>query len=429
MCLLALGLLSGTACALFLASLDLASRCFQTYPQLVVALPFVGILIHCVYQRCAGPEAAGISFLLSKLIDPRGDHSNSPEKIGVPIRLAPMIYLSTLATHVCGGSAGREGTALQMSAGICGFLNRFLVPHWNIHQQQSLLQASLAAGFGGIFGTPWAGAIFALEVARHGRDARWAWLPCALASWLADWVCRAWRIEHTHYPVQSLVDWQAARSATNSQISHELILLMAMILVTGVMSGCVSRLFVASVDWVKRFLIDWVDHPAMRPAIGGGVIAILSLCLPISSYLGLGVQSIHADAVTLPACFEPGGAGAGSWLAKLLLVALTVGSGFKGGEVTPLFFIGAGLGHAIHLAVDWLGGLTGFRAPLTVDVLAGTGMVAVFAGATRTVLASSVLAAELFGWEWGVFMALPCYLASRSSGRSSIYRTHSTSMA
>ena len=166
---------------------------------------------------------------------------------------------------------------------------------------------------------------------------------------------------------------------------------------------------------LKRLTERLVPAPWLRPAIGGGAIIALTFVVGTRDYLGLGVTSSDPAAVTLLSAFQPGGATSWSWAWKLLFTAVTLAVGFKGGEVTPLFIIGATLGHAIAVACG---------AP--VDLFAALGFVAVFAGATKTPLACTLLGIELFGTEHAVALALTCFIAYLSSGRGGIYGAQRT---
>jgi H+/Cl- antiporter ClcA len=273
----------------------------------------------------------------------------------------------------------------------------------------------MAAGFGAVFGTPVAGAIFALEVSGPGRLG----LPlrsllfCLLAAVIADRTVAAWNIEHTAYVLASVP--QTVRIGSVAEI-----LLLTKTAAAAIAFGIAARLFIQMTDAV-RSLLKRLRVPAwLRPAIGGTAVLVLTFLVGDRSYLGLGVTAnpISPGGVSIQTSFAEGGAGWLSWWWKLAFTALTVGSGFKGGEVTPLFFIGAALG-------NMLSGVLG----LPVSYLAALGFTAVFAAAARTPLACTIMAVELFApanpgllsTNFLVAVALCAFLAARFSGRHGLY--------
>jgi len=265
-----------------------------------------------------------------------------------------------------------------------------------------LLLAGVAAGFGSVFGTPLAGAVFALEVLALGRLRYRAVVPLLLASMVGHLTCLAWGTQHTAFVIN--------RSDPARLYAALDLTLIAQIAGAAVVFGLVSRGFAAGTHTVQAAFARWVAYAPLRPAIGGVLVIGLVFATGHRDYLGLGVTSPDPAAVTLLSAFNPGGAHDWSWAGKFLFTIVTLGSGFKGGEVTPLFFIGATLGHA----------LAGF-AHAPIDLFAGLGMIAVFAGATKTPFACTLLGVELFGAYYAPYFALACFIAVFASGRSGIY--------
>jgi len=387
---LALGLLVGSVCALFLWSLDLVTDQRIAHPELLWGLPMAGLAIGWLSLR-VGPEINSGNNLLIREIRHR-EH-------GVPVLMAPFVLVGTLLTHLFGGSAGREGTAVQMGGSIAGGLAR-LFPQLCDRDVRVLLMAGVAAGFGGVFGTPVAGAIFALELAALGRLETRAIVPCLAAAVLSDMVCDAWGIQHTSYVIQSLVHPAAPLRLT--PLTGQL---MLGCVVGGVLFGLTARLFAGMTHTIQGLLSRWIKHPLLRPMLGGCIVIALVYLVGGRDFLGLGVSSADPAAVTIVRAFEPGGVHPSSWLWKLVFTAVTLGSGFKGGEATPLFFIGAALGNVLGI---WLG--------VPVDLMAAMGFVAVFAGATHTPIACAVMAGELFGAEPIMYFAASCLIANHFSG-------------
>ncbi len=392
-----LGILVGSCVAGFLWSLDRATAIRFEHPWLLWLLPLAGAGIGWLCATVGRPADAGNNLILDEIHEPGG---------GVPLRMAPLILLTTVMTHLFGGSAGREGTAVQMGGGLAGGLAKRL-PWLDRHDTRTLLLVGMAAGFGGVFGTPVAGMVFALEVLAIGRMRYEAILPCLAASLIADQTCLAWGIGHTQYHVASLIP--AGGTAALPLFDAKL---LAWAAIGGLAFGLTARGFAAATHGVQRLFRSLVSFPILRPVIGGAIIVALVQLLGTHDYLGLGVTSPDPDAVTIVSAFEPGGAHPWSWLAKLLFTVITIGSGFKGGEVTPLFFIGATLGSALAM----VGGVP-------VDFLASLGFVAVFAGAANTPLACIVMAVELFGGECIAYHAVACVLAYLVSGHAGIYHS------
>ncbi|HTE06929.1 MAG TPA: chloride channel protein [Planctomycetota bacterium] len=389
---IAVGAAVGSACAFFLWSLERVTGLRWEHPWLLDALPLAGLVVGALYQAFGARAEAGNDLLMDEIHEPGA---------GIPKRMAPLVLLGTLLTHLCGGSAGREGTAVQMGGSIASFAAR-RVAGWSRLEARTLLLAGIAAGFGGVFGTPLAGALFAMEVPAIGALSWAGAVPCLLASVAADLACSAWGIRHT--PYRALL---GAAEEGGHAFSWTL---LAKIALAGVACGLASRGFSALAHGLQRAFRAAIRWPWLRPVAGGLAVIALVALVGSRDFLGLGVSAPDPGAVTIESAFREGGAHAWSWLWKMLFTAVTLGSGFKGGEVTPLFYIGATFGHV-------LAGL--LAAPVT--LLAATGLVAVFAGATNTPLACTLMAVELFGPGDTLFFATACLLAYVCSGHSGIY--------
>jgi len=385
--------LAGSASAFFLWSLDRVTALRFEYPWLLWLLPVAGPVIVWLYHSLGRNAERGTNLLLDEIHQPGG---------GVPLRMAPLVLLTTLITHLFGGSAGREGTAIQMAGGLAGgFIKYFRIPE---RHRRMLLLAGVAAGFGSVFGTPLAGAIFAMEVLAVGRIRYEFLVPCLLAGVLGDLTCSAWGVHHTSYHIEAFVP-----SVRFGVGSLDLILL-AKAMVAGLVFGLVSLLFTDLAHFLNHQFQQHVTKAWLRPVLGGVLVLALTYLLGTRSYLGLGVSSPNLGDVTILSSFNSGGATPWSWFWKVLFTAVTLSSGFKGGEVTPLFFIGAALGNALSMLLG---------APT--DLFAGLGFVAVFAGASNTPLACTVMGIELFGAEHAVYLAVACFVAYLFSGHSGIY--------
>ena len=382
----------GTACAFFLWSLEAVTRIRFDHPWLLFFLPLAGMAVAWLYVRHGGASDGGNTLILDRIHDPGG---------GVPRRMAPLVLLGTLATHLCGGSAGREGTAVQMGGSIASAVAR----HFRLEAGglAVLLMAGVAAGFGAVFGTPLAGAVFAVEVLVIGRPKLRALPVCLLAAYLGDWSCRAWGAGHTHYHIQKVAEGVKAAWQIDG-------LLLGKVALAAVAFGLTSLLFSESCHRLSAAFKRWIPEAIFRPVAGGLLVIGLFFVVGKADYLGLGVWSPDPNAVTLVSLFDSPEIHPWSWCWKFVFTAVTVSSGFKGGEVTPLFFIGAALGNA-------LAGLMGVPPGL----FAALGFVAVFAGASNTPVACTLMGIELFGMEYAAPIAIACFVAFLCSGHSGIY--------
>lgn len=374
---LGIGLLSGSASAIFLLSLDWVEQLRDAQLWLLALLPFAGFVIGYYYYQYGADVEKGNNRILEGIYAPHPP---------LPLRMAPFVFFGTLITHLFGGSAGREGTAVQLGAALAAQLGKR--GSLDIPTSRTLLICGVAGGFASVFGTPLAGAVFSLEwLFRRKIDytsifpAFWTALT---AYWVCDWV---WGVGHTAYSIPDVAP-------------HTLINLAWMI-PAGIAFGIAARVFVEAGHGVNR-LFKRIAYPPLRPFVGGVVVAGMVYLTGAYAYIGLGVPRI-VEAFEAPLPWY-------DFLAKTGLTALTLGSGFKGGEVTPLFFTGATLGNALAAYL-----------PLPLALLAGCGFVGVFAGATNTPIASTVMGMELFGLETGVYLGIACLVAFIFSGRASIY--------
>ena len=390
----------GSLVALFLWLLDKVIELRAENPWLLFLLPVAGVFIYFVYHTIGKKAEAGNNLIMEEIHAPGG---------GVPLRMAPLVLGTTIITHLFGGSAGREGTAVQMGGSIAGRFGRWLsLSH---EDTRIILVAGIAAGFGAVFGTPLAGAIFALEVLTVGKINHNALLPAFIASFFADIVCTAWGISHTHYHISHIVNGQQLLPFLKLDI-----LLLGKVIFAGVCFGLVGYLFSELSHQIKH-AVQRVSVKWLIPVLGGVAIIALTYALGTRDYLGIGVGGFGSK-VSITAAFESGGADTFSWFWKLLFTAVTLATGFKGGEVTPLFFIGATLGNAIaHLT----------NAP--VDLMAGLGFIAVFAAATNTPIACMVMGVELFGGEHIVYFGVASFTAYYFSGHSGIYHAQRVGVA
>lgn len=382
-------IVTGCMVGLFLVLLSSATKIRFNNGWLLYLLPLAGVGIHFIYKSIGKSSEKGNILIIDEIHKPGA---------GVPSQMAPIIILTTVLTHLFGGSAGREGTAVQVGGSIsAAFCKLFRLPD---HERHILLTAGIAAGFGAVFGTPLTGAIFAVEVLTFKRLKLNLLLPALLASLIADRVVFFLGVSHTHYHIGELPELAGMDE----------LYLMGKVIVASVGFGLASYGFILFSKAVKRVSLTLAPRKWMIPLAGGVAILLLSFLNGKPDYLGLGVEAQYPGAVTIPSSFTAGGADTWSWLWKTIYTGITLGTGFKGGEVTPLFFIGSTLGNTLSGFLDAPTGL-----------FAALGFLAVFSGATNTPIACTIMGAELFGPDYLFYFAVACFIAYLSSGDSGIY--------
>ncbi len=372
------GVLAGLSSAAFLWSLDLATEAFDTHPNLLWGLPLAGLAIGLAYHYGGGRSVEGNTLIIDEIHEPTA---------WVPRRMAPLVFLGTVVTHLFGGSAGREGTAIQMSGSLTDAAARAM--RLEAGERRTLLVAAMSGGFGAVFGVPLAGAVFGLEVQRIGRPHARAVLPSLVASVVGDVVVRALGVEHTLTPDLGQVPlrWD----------------LFAKVALAGVAFGLTALTFTVVAHRVKRLFAALIPWAPARPLVGGLLVVAMTVAIGNRLYNGLSLGLIESALFGGPVPTL-------AFLAKLAFTAVTLGSGFVGGEVTPLFVIGTTLGAT-------LAGVLHVPVPL----LAALGFVAVFAGAANTPLACTIMGAELFGGGAVGYFAVACVVAYVCSSHRGIY--------
>ncbi|MCL6604819.1 MAG: voltage-gated chloride channel family protein [Paenibacillus sp.] len=372
------GVLTGTASALFLVSLEHVTDLRIEHPWLLYLLPAGGALVSYLYLKLGRNSGKGNNLILEQIND--GDEA-------IPLRMAPLVLFGTLITHLFGGSAGREGTAVQMGGSLAEAFGKLL--RVNAVDRRILLICGISGGFGSIFGTPLAGTVFGVEVLAIGLISHEALLPAFVASFVGHLVTTSfWGVSHIQYQV----DWVPQISA----------LVLLKVVFASLLFGLTSILFSELTHALKKGYTFLFRNPMIKSAVGGLVIIGLVYLLGTREYLGLGIPLIQNS-------FEDG-VSPFTFLWKLIFTSLTLGAGFQGGEVTPLFAIGATLGHA-------LSGFLHLYGPF----LASLGFIAVFCGATNTPIACFLMGIELFGSDGAIYMFIACLISYLFSGHTGIY--------
>ena len=372
------GIVCGAASALFLTWLDHVTRFRSAHIGMVYGLPIAGAVMGLVHDRFGQSIEAGNNLVIDSI------HDGGPE---IPLRMAPMVLIGTLVTHLFGGSAGREGTAVQMGASLTDWLAHRL--KLGSTMRLHLLSAGVAGGFGSVFGTPIAGAIFGLEFVVQGRLEYDALVPTLIAAVVGDLTTRALGIQHTLYP-------------PSVALGLTPIVLVKWLLFAAAIAAATAT-FIELTHGLKGLSNRYLPRLPLRMFIGGALIVGLWKLLGTDDYLGLGIPLL------LRAFGDPS-LPSSAFAAKLLFTVVTLGMGFLGGEVTPLFVVGGCLGNALAQILG-----------LPIALGAGVGMAAAFAAASNTPVALSIMAVELLGANVIPHVAIVCVFAYVLTGPRSIY--------
>jgi H+/Cl- antiporter ClcA len=377
-CLL-IGFFSGSASAFFLVSLEWITQFRIHHNWIIWFLPIGGLLVGLSYYYWGESVVKGNNLLLEEY--------ETPKKT-IPFKMAPLVLAGTLLTHLFGGSAGREGTAVQMGGAIADQFTKLFKLEQS--ERKILIILGISAGFASVFGTPLAGAIFALEVLYFSKINLKSIILSFLVAYAAYFTVEFWQVKHTHYSIPDVPEI----NLTN---------LFYTILIS-LLFGIAALLFSRTTHFWSSLFSKNIKYPPLRPFVGGIILAIAIAGFGFTKFAGLGVPVIVDSFSNANPWYD--------FLLKILFTGFTLGAGFKGGEVTPLFFVGATLGSALSLVV-----------PMPIALLAGMGFVAVFSGATHTPIACTIMGMELFGIQPGLFIAIACTIAYFSSGSVGIYKS------
>ena len=374
------GVVAGAVSSAFAHVLIGANGLRGAYPLIALGLPAGGLLIVLLYRAFRNGDDHGTNTVIDGL-NGRGE---------IPFCMAPLIFIGTAITHLFGGSAGREGAALQLGGSIANGMGKAV--RLNENDRRIMIMCGMSAGFSALFGTPLAAAVFAMEMARVGTLQYAALLPCAVASLVARFVAQALQVPPEIFPILRVPAMQLGG-------------FFGMVLFA-VLVALASILFCQLMHQSGRLCRRYFKNPYLRVAVGGCLVLGLSALLGTDTYMGSGIGMIES-------IFHHGGSAMPyDFLLKMLFTAITLGAGFKGGEIVPTLAIGAALG-------CMLAGVFG----LPVELAAACGMVGMFCGATNAPLTSLLIAFELFG-----FGGMPYYLTVVPvcfllSGKSSLYHS------
>ena len=335
-------------------------------------LALAGLLIVFIYQKFAGKTGKGMGLIF--------EVGHGTEK-DIPLRLIPIVTVATWITHLFGGSAGREGVAVQLGATLSHRFNKY----FNFPDKSKVfLVTGMAAGFGGLFQTPIAALFFGLEVLALGNLQLYALLPAIVAAFTASWTSSFLGLEKFTHVVN-----------TTLSITPMTFVKFAIL---GIIFGITGNLFVYLQSFLKKFASEKIKNPYYRIFIIGIFLSVILLLLHEGRYTGLGTNLIENSFSGKPIFGY-------DWILKLLLTTLTLAAGFQGGEVTPLFSIGASLGVVIAIFFG-----------LPIEFVAAAGYISVFGSATNTLLAPIFIGGEVFGFNnlpFFVIIVIFAYLVNR----------------
>ena len=372
-----IGFVIGLVGIAFHLALEWATEFRTAHPMLLWLLPFGGLAIVLAYRLAGQEKDRGTNFILVAV---RANEA-------VTLRTAPLIFFSTVVTHLLGGSAGREGAALQLGGSIASSFGRIF--QLNEREGRIMTMCGMAGAFSAIFGTPLAATIFTLEVVDVGSMQYAALLPCLVSALLGVFISGKMGLAPEAFVLQA----EAAPTPDN----------LVRVIILGALLAALSIFFCELLHVTPKLYRKFFPNIYLRVAAGGVLIIALTKLLGTTDYNGAGAAVIEAaiDGEAVPYAF----------LLKMLFTALTLGAGFKGGEIVPIFFTGATFG---CVAAPLLG--------LPPQLGAALGMVALFCGCTNSPLASICLAIEVFGGQCVSLFALACAVSYMLSSYFSLYR-------
>ena len=370
------GLVVGSIATMFHFSIAIATMVREATPWIIFLLPIGGLIIVRCYRMVKDEKELSTNSVLSAI------HSN--EKL--PLKMAPLIFVSTVITHLFGGSAGREGAALQLGGSIGNGLGALF--HFNDNDKRIMIMCGMSAAFAALFGTPMAAAIFSMEVISVGIMQYSALVPCVIASLSAFSVAQAFGVGQELFLV--------------SHVPNFTIFSAGKVTILAVLCAVLSIAFCILLHQTEHLYKKLFKNPYLRIIVGGCLIIVLTLLVGDQTYNGTGMHVIEEamEGHVVPYAF----------LLKMLFTAITIGAGYKGGEIVPSFFIGATFGCLF-------GNILGF-AP---DLCAAVGMASLFCGVTNCPITSLLISFELFGYEGMPYYLLAVAFSYMLSGYYGLY--------
>jgi len=377
------GTLTGIAGTLFLKSLELATNLRINNPWLLFLLPIGGAFVSFVYSKYGKNSSKGNNLIIDKI---------NENEDNIHLRMAPLVFLGTFITHLLGGSAGREGTGVQIGASISEGVGRLF--RLDKIDTKIILMCGISSGFSSVFGTPLAGTIFGLEIAALGTMNYSGLLPCFTAAFVGNLVTGILGIHHSHYNILGIPD-----------ITYAVVL---KVIVAAILFGLISKLFSELTHKLKEVFSCGFENTSIKSLVGGIIIIAFTYIIGSRDYLGLSIPLITDSFTKQVNPF--------TFFFKLIFTSFTLGTGFQGGEVTPLFVIGSTFGNTLSTILN-----------ISPSFLAALGLIGVFAGATNAPITSFILGLEMFGSQGMDYMFMTCVISYLFSGHSGIYTSQKIS--
>lgn len=370
------GVVCGLAGAAFLVSINWVTAARQANDWLIFLLPFAGLLIVFTYHRAGFRQDPGTNLVLASI----------QSKQHIPIRMAPLIFFGAVITHLCGGSAGREGAALQIGGSIGEALGRL----FRLHDTDIniIVICGMSAVFASLFGTPIAATVFSMEVISVGVIHYSAFVPCIVSASIAYGIIQKLHIDASIFPQIYAPEFT--------------VFLFIKIIFLAMLCGIVSMLFCISVHGAERLYKKYISNDYQRIFVGGCLVIVLTMLSGTRAYNGQGADMLQLAMTGTCPTF--------AFFLKILFTALTLGAGFKGGEIVPTLFVGATLGNVVAP-------LLGLDATLG----AAIGMISLFCSVVNCPLASVLLSIELFGHSSALLFCIACAVSYVFSGYYGLY--------
>lgn len=372
-----MGLVVGAISSAFSFCLSFVTDLRTEHPYIVYGLPIGGIVIVGLYKLILKDKDIGTDGIITSI----------SEKPQVSSLLAPLIFVGTVITHLFGGSAGREGAALQLGGSIGDTLGRIF--RFSDKDRKIIITAGMSAAFSALFGTPMAAAIFATEAAVVGTMYLASLLPCVMAAVVASQFSASLGISPESFEISHIPEF-------GIETGGKIILLALLV-------GVVSMIYCAAMKYSKIYLAKWIKNPFVRIIAAAGVFLLITGLIGGQDYYGAGISVIERAVVE-------GEAVPYAFVLKLLLTALIIGAGFKGGEIVPAFYVGATFGCVF-----------GQIAGISPGLCAAMGMTAIFCGITNCPITAMLISFELFGFECVPYIVITAAVSFVASGYSGIY--------
>lgn len=373
------GIVVGAVGTLFYFCMSVVTLVREKNPWCIWLLPIGGLLIVGAYRLLHDEKDTGTNLVLSAI------HSGDE----LPLRMAPLIFISTLITHLFGGSAGREGAALQLGGSIGNGIGRLF--RFDEKDKHIMIMCGMSAAFSALFGTPMAAAIFSMEVVSVGIMHYAALVPCVIAALIAHGIATSFGVTAEVFPLGKIPAFTVGSAVKISLLA--------------ILCALVSVLFCILLHQSESFYKKFIKNPYLRIFVGGCIVIVLTFLVGDMTYNGTGMNVIAQ-------CFKTGTVSPEVFFLKMLFTAATLGAGYKGGEIVPSFFTGAAFGCLF-------GNLMGFSPSLCTAV----GMSAVFCGVTNCPITSLLISFELFGYDGMPYFLLAIAFSYMLSGYYGLYHS------